>query len=502
MVTPPDIEAQILRFYHAEKWTMGTIARQLHIHHSVVQRVLTQAGLPRVGLPPRPSKIDAYLPFIRQTLEAFPTLTASRLYVMAYGRGYRGSPDHFRHLIACHRPRPKAEAYLRLRTLPGEQAQIDWGHFGHLEIGRARRPLMAFVMVLSYSRQIFLRFFLDARMENFLRGHAAAFEAWQGVPRVLLYDNLKSAVLERRGDAIRFHPTLLGFAGHYRYEPRPVAVARGNEKGRVERAIRYVRDAFFAARTYADLDDLNAQADAWCKGPAADRRCPEDLKRSVRETFAEEAPRLLPLPDNPAPLLEHVAVSVGKTPYVRFDLNDYTVPHTHVRRILTVLADPHEVRIADGADILARHPRSYDKGAQIEEPAHIQGLVDDKRAARQHSANDRLALAAPASQTLLMRAAERGANLGAITAALARLLERYGAAALQDAILEALVRDVPHPNAVRLALERQREQIGGEPPVAIVMPAHVRERDAPVRPHALETYDQLKDQHDDPRSDD
>src|ERR1700722_10226015 len=91
---------------------------------------------------------------------------------------------------------------------------------------------------------------------------------------------------------------------------------------------------------------------------------------------------------------------------------------------------------------------------------------------------------------------------GAITAALARLLERYGAAALQDAILEALVRDVPHPNAVRLALERQREQIGGEPPVAVVMPAHVRDRDAPVRPHALETYDQLKDQHDDPRSDD
>ena len=81
--------------------------------------------------------------------------------------GYRGSPDHFRHLIACHRPRPKAEAYLRLRSLPGEQGQVDWGHFGHLEIGRARRPLMAFVMVLSHSRQIFLRFFPDARMESF-----------------------------------------------------------------------------------------------------------------------------------------------------------------------------------------------------------------------------------------------------------------------------------------------------------------------------------------------
>ncbi len=157
MVTPPDIEALILRYYHVEKWTIGTIAAQLHIHHNVVQRVLAQAGLPRIGSP-RPSMIDPYLPFISQTLEKFPKLTASRLYAMVRERGYPGRPDHFRHLIGCHRPRPKAEAFLRLRTLPGEQAQVDWAHFGHLEIGRARRPIMAFVMVLSYSRQIFLRF--------------------------------------------------------------------------------------------------------------------------------------------------------------------------------------------------------------------------------------------------------------------------------------------------------------------------------------------------------
>ena len=196
-------------------------------------------------------------------------------------------------------------------------------------------------------------------MENFLRGHVAAFETFNGCARVLLYDNLKSAVLERQGDAIRFHPTLLAFAAHHRYEPRPVAVARGNEKGRVERAIRYVRDSFFAARTYTDLDDLNAQAVAWCNGVAADRPCPEKRTLTVREAFAEEAPRLLSLPDTPYPLIERVAVKAGKTPYVRFDLNDYTVPHTSVQRVLTVLADPHEVRIVDGTELLASHRRSY-----------------------------------------------------------------------------------------------------------------------------------------------
>jgi transposase len=493
MVTPKNIEAQILRYYHAEKWTVGTIATQLHVHHSTVQRVLTQAGLPRPGPAPRPSQIDAYLPFILQTLEKFPTLTASRLHAMVRERGYRGSPGHFRHLIACHRPRPKAEAYLRLRSLPGEQGQVDWGHFGHVEIGRARRPLMAFVMVLSHSRQIFLHFFPDARMENFLRGHVGAFTAWLGVPRVLLYDNLKSAVLERHGDAIRFHPTLLSFAGHYRYEPRPVAVARGNEKGRVERAIRYVRDSFFAARSFTDIDDLNAQAEVWCNGQAADRRCPDEPARTVREVFLDEAARLLPLPDNPAPLLERVEVKVGKTPYVRFDLNDYSVPDTHVQRTLTVLADPYQLRIVDGAQILACHRRSYDKGAQIEDPAHIQALADRKHAARQHRATHRLTQAAPASKDLLIRAAERGANLGAITVGLQRLLDRYGAAELQAAILDALARDVPHPNAVRLALERRREQRGEAPPTAIVMPAHVQARDVPLPPHGLDTYDRLKD---------
>jgi len=303
-------------------------------------------------------------------------------------------------------------------------------------------------------------------------------------------------VLERQGDAIRFHPTLLDFAAHYRYEPRPVAVARGNEKGKVERAVRYVRHGFFAARRFADVDDLNAQAAAWCSGVVADRPCPEQQTLSVREAFAEEAPRLLKLPDNAYPLIERVAVKVGKTPYVRFDLNDYSVPHTQVGRTLTVLADPHQVRVVDGTEILACHPRSYDKGAQIEDGTHVEALVADKRAARRDRGTNRLAKVAPSSQTLLLRAAERGDNLGTITAALLRLLERYGAAELDASIGEALERGVPHPNAVRVALERRREQRHEPPPIAIDLPEHIKTRDTPVQPHRLEAYDQIKDQTD------
>jgi transposase len=451
MTTAPDLVAQIQRLYTVEKWRVGTIARQLHVHRDVVHRVLAGHCAPVHPSALRPSRIDPYRPFIEATLAKYPTLTAARLHAMVSERGYVGSTSHLRALVAGMRPRPQPEAYLRLRTLPGEQVQVDWGHFGHLSIGRARRPLMAFVMVLSHSRQIFLRFFLDARIDSFLRGHVEAFIAFNGCPRVVLYDNLKSAVLERVGDAIRFNTELLALAGHYRFEPRPVAPARGNEKGRVERAIRFIRDSFFAGRSFTDLDDLNAQARLWCLGLAADRRWPEDGALSVRQAFEAEAPKLLALPEAPFALGERLAVRVGKTPYVRFDTNDYSVPHTHVQRTLTVLADEQCVRVLDGAVELARHRRCWDSHVQIENDAHVQRLVEVKRAGRAHRACDRLAQAAPASAELLQRAGARGENLGSITAALMRLLDRWGAAALQAAITEALTRDVAHPNAVRLA---------------------------------------------------
>jgi transposase len=495
-----ELQAQILRYYHVERWRTGTIARQLHLHHGTVQRVLRQAGLPRIGVV-RASRIDPYVPFIEETLKKFPTLTASRLYEMVRQRGYHGGPDHFRHLVAHHRPRGEAEAYLRLVTLPGAQMQIDWAHFDHIQIGRARRPLMAFVVVLSWSRRIFVRFFLDARMDNFLRGHVGAFEAWGGLPRVALYDNLKSAVLERQGDAIRFHPTLLAFAGHYRFEPRPVAPARGNEKGRVERAIQYVRTSFFAARSFTDLQDLNRQADAWCLGQADDRICPQDKTMTVRQAFAYEKGQLLSLPANPFAVHERVEVRVGKTPYVRFDLNDYSVPHTQVRKILTVVADPTQLRILDGQQLVASHPRSYDREQQIEAPEHIQELVQRKAHARGQRGMSRLSQAVPASAQLLMQAAARGENLGSITAQLLRLLERYDAQQVQAAILVALARGVPHPNAVRLALEAQREARNAPAPVAVQLSAHAKQRDAVVHNHRLDSYDQLatpKDEDDEP----
>jgi transposase len=491
-------EAEILRLHHAEKWPVGTIASQLHVHHSTVRRVLIQAGVVAAEAMSRPSIVDDFVPFIKQTLAQYPRLRASRLYTMVRERGYAGAPDYFRHIVARHRPRPIAEAYLRLRTLPGEQAQVDWGHFGKVAIGNATRPLMAFVMVLSYSRQIFLRFYLGAAMPAFLDGHVSAFAFFGGVPRELLYDNLKSAVLERAGDTIRFHPTLLQLAAHYRYSVKPVAPARGNEKGRVERAIRYVRDAFFAARPFDGLDDLNHQALRWCSGDAAERPCPEDRRRTVRQTFAEEQPRLMSLPGDTFPCEHRVEVHVGKTPYARFDLNDYSVPHDFVRRTLTVIASIDVVRLLDGQTVIATHHRSWDRAQQIENPAHIQQLAAVKRKAREHRTLDHLNQLVPASREFIRLVAERGGNIGNHTWRLSQLLERFKPRELDDAITTALEKKALHVGAVIQLLDKARADRNVPPPVRLPLTDHPRAARVVVRQHPLDSYDSLrKDSSDD-----
>ena len=497
-----ELETEILRLYHAEGWRIGTLARQLHVHRETVRRVLSQAGITVAPQYARPSMLDPFVAFIQETFTRFPTLRASRLYQMLRARGYTGGPDHFRHSVARYRPRPSAEAYLRLRTLQGEQGQVDWAHFGKIDIGRARRPLMAFVMVLSYSRHLFLRFYLNAAMGSFLQGHVAAFTFFNAVPRTLLYDNLRSAVLERIGDAIRFQATLLELAAWYHFQPRPVAVARGNEKGRVERAIRFVRERFFAARRFADLADLNAQALQWCAGEAAERPCPADRARSVRACFEEEQPRLLALPSEPFPCEERLTVRVHKTPYLRFDLNDYSIPHTRVRRTLEVLATLDSVRILDGTELIAVHPRSFDRGQQVEEPAHIQALVDEKRAGRVHRAMDRLHHAAPSAATLFKLAAARGAHLGVLTRGLIGLLDTHGAAALENALVAALREESAHLPAVRHFIDQLRAQRGQSPPVAVTLPDDPRVRALTVRPHPLTDYEQLAQEGTYERSDD
>ncbi|MCI0345811.1 MAG: IS21 family transposase, partial [Chloroflexi bacterium] len=271
-----DLYARIRRLFFAEHWKVGTIATELGVHHETVENAVEADRFVRAARQFRPSLLDPYKPLIGETLDQHPKLRATRLFEMVRTRGYLGGYTPVMRYVRSVRPAAKAEAFLKLATLPGEQAQVDWGHFGKIQIGAATRSLSCFVLVLSWSRAMFARFTLDQTLETFLRGHALAFERLGGVPRRILYDNLKSVVVERVGEHIRFHPQILECAGHYHFAPVPCAPYRGNEKGKVERQIQYLRHAFFAARRFRSPGDLNAQLADWIERVAHARPVPGD----------------------------------------------------------------------------------------------------------------------------------------------------------------------------------------------------------------------------------
>ncbi len=493
-----ETRAQIRQWFFAEHWKIGTISQELGVHPDTVRHAIESDRFHRAQTL-RPCLTDPYLPFLRQTLDQHPRLRATRIYQMIRERGYTGSVIQLRRVVATLRP-ARPEPFLRLHTFPAEQAQVDWAHFGEVAVGRARRHLSGFVIPLSYSRALYLEFFFDQTLENFLRGHVHAFQAWSGQPRVILHDNLRSAVLERRGDQIHFHPRLMELCAHYHLIARPCQVRAGNQKSRVERAIRYVRESFWAGRPFTTLQECNRQALLWRDEVAHQRPWPGDDRRTVAEAFAEEQPRLLPLPAHPfntdliLPLRSH------KTIYVRFDLNDYSIPPEAVGRPLTLVASDTLIRILDGTQEIARHHRSYDRHKEVLDPPHQQALLQLKRKASHSTPTGRLAQAVPESETFLDAAFARGESAGRQTAQLLKLLDLYGAAALRRAIREALERDTPRASSVAFLLRQRQQTASSSAPVAVDLSRHPEVQSIDVQPHDLETYDELT--HHDHGSDD
>jgi transposase len=488
----PELRARIRRLFFAEHFRVGTIATELGVHHDTVRRAIEADRFIRPDALVRPSMLDPYKAFLVETLEQHPRLRATRLFEMARDRGYQGSVVQLRRHVATMRPTPR-EAFLRLATLPGEQGQVDWGHFGTIRVGHAKRPLSCFVMVLSWSRAVFARFALDQTLESFMRGHVEAFSAFGGVPRAILYDNLKSVVLDRSGDHIRFNEAMLLMAGHHHFAPKPCAPYRGNEKGKVERTIQYLRHGFFAARRFSSVQDLNAQLAEWIQRVAHARKVPGDpAGRFVRDALEEERPRLLALPEHPWNCDVARPVGSGKQPYIRFDRNDYSIPHDLVRKPLTLIASESLVRITNGAGLVfATHARSYDEKQAIEDPTHIEELAREKRRAHELRGRDRLRAACPSADPFIEALALRGEHLGGQVARLLKLLDRYDAAEVEDALKDALRRGAIGAASVAHVLDQRARARKRTPKLDVVLPDDPRVRDLRVTPHALDSYDAL-----------
>jgi transposase len=480
-------EHEIRRLHDAEMWKRGTIAAELGVHPDVVDRALDRGAERAILMPPRRRLVDPYTGFIDETLKAHPRLRATRLFDMIRMRGYEGGIAVLRRHVAEVRPIPRGEVYLRTERLIGEQAQVDWAHVGSLAVTGGTRPLWVFVMLLAYSRAMWAELVFDLTVESLRRSLVRAASFFEGVTRQWLFDNPKTIVLDRHGDAIRYHPGLLEIAGALRVQPKLCRPRRPTDKGGVERINRYLHDRFFAARTITSIDDGNRQLLDFIRDIANTRPHPRFRDRTVAEVFAEEKPRLLSLPDA-LPETDLVApASVDTTAFVRFGTNVYSVPPRYARGAITLVASDSEVRMLDGANVVAKHERSWGKHQRIEDPEHRRELLEQKRAGRLPKTRDRLLADVAGIDALYTRWVNVGRNVGLMTARTGKLLELYGAEILTKAVAAVLARGLHDPGALALRCEEARRAAGSAMPVALELGAHVP--DCNVTPHDLGQYD-------------
>jgi transposase len=487
MTVPQETEVEIRRLHHVEHWPVGTIVSQLDVHEDVVRRVLGLDTRPRTLPTPRLRLADPYRDFLVEQLKRYPRLRATRLYDMVVERGYQGSVRTLRNYVVDLRPAPKREAFLRVSPLIGEQAQVDWAYVADVPVPGGTRALWLFVMVLAWSRALWAEFVYDLSVHGLLRSLVRSAQHFGGSCRQWLFDNPKTVVLERHGDAVRYHPLLLELSGDFRVQLRLCTVRKANQKGRVERAIRYLRDRFLAGRSIPSIDHGNRELLTFLAEIAGPRPHPTLPGRTVDDCLAEERTRLLPLPE-PLPPTDQIAPArVDKTAFVHFDRNVYSVPPALVGRTMTLAADDRTVRILDGTALVATHDRSYGKREVVEAIEHRDEILRQKRGARESKGRDRLRAAIPGFNQLLERWVEAGRNIGSMTARTLKLLDLYGDALVAEAAAEVIARGTHDPGAIAQFCEQRRRAQRQPVPIDIPLDAHVPDRD--VVPHDLEGYD-------------
>ncbi len=483
-----EIRAAMRRMVLVEGWKIQTVARHFGVHHGTVRRALRDdAPGPKVA---GKSGLDPFKPYLVQRLTDLPELTAIRLFSEIQKRGYQRSITLLRDYVAqVRRPRHR-KAYLRVEPEPGEQAQVDWGSFGFLRVGGTQRPLSVFSMVLSWSRTLFIDFSLDQQMETFLRMHLRALEAFGGIPRTILYDNLKSVVLHHVGSVVQFNPRFLAFAGHYLFEPVAAPVRYPEAKGRVEASIKFIRHSFFYGRSFSSLEDLRAQARAWCN-VTANQRLHATTRARPAERLLVERPRLRALPERRFDTDLVLPLIVSKEARVHLDTNTYSVPPEHVGKTVHLRADDTTVRILEGGAEIARHARSFDRRRAVEDPAHIDKLLERRTGAKGPKRKQRLESLSPESRLYLQEIARRKINLESEVDKLYRLVDLYGQPDVLAAMAQALAKRTLGARYVRALVDQARFARGlCEPPPLIVTGNPVADA-LTVEPHPMETYDAL-----------
>jgi transposase len=447
-----------------QQLTVAQTARALGLHPRTVAKWADEQFRARAGVA-RPSKLDAFKAQIVRWLDAHP-YSAQQIFQRLGEAGYEGGISIVKDYV--HRIRPRhQQAFLKLDFAPGEAAQVDWGEWGTIAVGSTRRRLSFFLMVLCYSRRMYLQFTVSQTMEFFLACHENAFASFGGVPSRLMVDNLKSAVLQRLvGAAPVFNPKYLDFSRHWGFKISPCNIRAGQEKGRVENGVGFVKKNLLAGLELADFAAMKPQATLWLDTVANVRVHRETHQRPI-DRFEDERAQLLPLNPVGFDLARVCTVRATKQFRVPLDSNHYTVPSRYAGLRLTIKAHDDRVCIYDAQQLIARHARSMDRHQHIEDPDHERQLLAQRKNAREQRLMVNFLALSPRAQAYLEGLEAKRVNARVHLRKILALAELHGkqpvARALDDGlqlhafsaeyianILAARRRIAPEPAALQL----------------------------------------------------
>jgi transposase len=464
MISYP-VFCQIRELHEQKHLTVPQIAAELALDPKTVAKWVERAAFQRRAYAKRPSKLDSFKGQIVAQLERHP-YTAQQLLQQLQTQGYAGGYTILKEFVRLVRPVRKP-AFLMLEFAPGECAQVDWGSFGFVSVGATRRRLSFFVMVLCHSRMMYVEFTLSEGMEHFLSCHRHALEFFRGSPAKVMIDNLKVGVLDHpRGDAARFNPRYLDFAAHYGFSPVACQVAKGNEKGRVENGVGYVKKNFLNGLDIPAFTAVNPAARLWLD-TVANVRLHGETHCKPLDRFAQEKPSLRPLPAMPYDCAVIRSAPANACCRVVLDTNRYTVPHLYASQKLTLKLYPDQLLVYHHEKLIATHLRCYDRRQDIRNPDHIQDLLVHRQRARQQTYLQAFLSLGPQADLYARRLQEKRLNAPHHLQKIVALSQIYGldktARALDDAmayeaygceyianILEQRQRQSPAPSPLHL----------------------------------------------------
>ena len=435
--------------------TQAQIARELDLHPQTVSLWAGRPTYTQRKAPSRTSKLDPFKPTISRLLDRH-DYSSSQILSLLRQEGYTGGGSILRAHVARVRPRTR-QAFLRLQFAPGQAAQVDWGSAGVIQLGQTRCQLSFFVMVLCFSRRMYVEFTLRQAQEHFLSAHHNALVFFGGVPSEVLVDNCKVAVLRhRRGEPPQFNPRYLDFAHHHGFRPRACNPLSPHEKGRVERAVGYVKNNFLAGRSLGSLEAIQAEIRLWLD-QVANTRIHGDTGKSPQELSTQET--LRPLNPNPYDLATLHTLRSSRVCRVHFDANTYSVPAQHARQVLSLKAYTDRVLILEAEKAIAEHRRCYERGRDFELPGHMDTLLAQRLRAHQQRQIMRFLQLGPAAPAYWQGLQERRPDARVQVQRIVALAELHGQD-LVSRLLEDLLalQSFSADYVANLITQRQRPQ--------------------------------------------